>query len=341
MADNTILQQGWFTSTGTDKWIPLRSDIDWMKVYNVTNIAGATQWAGCVWHWQRELLVGDALLEHHAAASQAISMGSLLTGTCNQAAGVIPGIYLYDSSASMLGAPIAVTAGTNATQPVYSTATTTALSVGTIVRVWGGAHTNINGLDFSIDTIVAATSFRLANTLATAPGVVNGAGFYRVVAPNAALYNMFYPSKRVIANITAANPAVVTTLVDHGYAIGQQVKISVPATCGMTQISGLTATITAVPTAATFTTDIDASTYTAFNYPLPAIVPFTPAEVTPVGDVSILGATTLSGAIDNRASIGVRLATSATAAIALAAPGGTNGDVIKWIAGKSFATFIP
>lgn len=338
MADNTIIQQGYFTADGTDKIIPLRSDVDWVHVVNLTQIAAGTQWAGVEFFWQRHMANGDAVVDFHAAASQVISKSTCAVGF-NGA--TYRGVYLYDSSASMLGAPIAVTAGTNATQPVYSTATTTDLNPGTIVRVWGGAHTNINGLDFSIDTIVAATSFRLANTLATAPGVVNGAGFYRIVAPNATLYDMFYPAKRVIANITAANPAVVRTLVDHNYQIGQSVKISVPATCGMTQINGITAVITA-RTAATFTLgEIDSSGFTAFNYPLPAIVPFTPAEVTPIGDVSILGATTLSGATNNTAAIGMILGTSSTAAIALGSAGGTNGDVIKWRAGKSFAYNIP
>jgi hypothetical protein len=340
MSDNTILQQGFYTATAADKILPLRSDVDWVKVYNMTNIAAATIDQACTFWWQREMAVGDAIVTWRGANSFVDYSGTLLGSTiCGGLATTIPGIYLIDSSASMLGPVIAITQGTNATQPLISTATTTGLNVGTIVRYWGGLHTNTAGIDFSIDTITAATSFRIANTLATAPGVANGAGFYRIVAPNAATYKMFYPSKRVIANITAANPAVVTTTVGHGYAVGQTVKIFVPPTCGMTQINGMTATITVV-TAGTFTTDIDASAFTAFNFPLPAIVPFTPAEVIPLGDLTVTGfGTTLTGATVNSGFIGLKLSYHVT--IPKAGPTGAAGDVIKWVAGKSFATNLP
>ena len=36
MADNTIRLQGSFTSDGTAKILPIRSDVDWIRVYNMT-----------------------------------------------------------------------------------------------------------------------------------------------------------------------------------------------------------------------------------------------------------------------------------------------------------------
>ena len=35
MSDNTIIQQGFFTSAGAAVNIPLRSSVDWMRVYNI------------------------------------------------------------------------------------------------------------------------------------------------------------------------------------------------------------------------------------------------------------------------------------------------------------------
>jgi hypothetical protein len=333
MSDNTIIQQGYFTSTGVDKIIPLRSDVDWVDVYNLTNIAAGAQWAGIQWHWQREMAQDDAILYYHAAATQAMYASTAAVGF-NGA--VYRGISLIDSSNIAPSATRAVTAGTNATQPVYSTANTTGLNDGTIVRVQNTAHTNLNGLDFSIDTIVAATSFRLANTLQQAPGVIAGAaGTYRVVAPNVATYNMFYPKSRVIANITQAAAAVVTTLVDHSYQSGQKVRMIIPDGCGMTELNGLIGVVT-VLNASTFSINIDTTGFTAFVFRLPAAVPFTHAQVVPVGDANY----TLTGATVNNSFIGMVLGTSAVAAIALASPGGTNGDIIKWVAGKSFATHI-
>jgi len=333
MADNTIIQQGLFTSTGVNKTIVLRSDVDWMMTWNLTTIAGATQWDSIRHYWQRELPFGDHVIDYHAAATQAVSTTTGVAGFNGVANR--PGFYLIDSSTvnSTPGAAVAVAAGTNATQPVYSTANTSPLAAGAIVRVTTATHNNINGLDFTVDTIVANTSFRLANTLATAPGGVAGAGFWRYIAPDVATYNMFYPSKRVIANITAANPAVVTTLVDHGYTTGQVVRIMVPAACGMTQMNGLLGTVTNL-TAATFSINIDSTLFTAFNFPLPAAVPFTPAEVIPVGD----GNAVLTGATVNQGYLGIVLASAGAVS---GSPAGVNNDVIKWVAGKSFNTFLP
>ena len=66
---------------------------------------------------------------------------------------------------------------------------------------------------------------------------------------------------RTITGITKANPAVVTTDVAHGFAIGDTIKIT--DVYGMPEMNGLTATIALVPSTTTFTTDIDASLFTA------------------------------------------------------------------------------
>ena len=44
--DNTIIQQGMFTSTGSSVTVNLRSDVDWMMVYNTTE-AAASQTTTC------------------------------------------------------------------------------------------------------------------------------------------------------------------------------------------------------------------------------------------------------------------------------------------------------
>ena len=251
MAYNTLIQQGYFTSDGTDKIIPLRSDVDWVEVYNLTNIAASTQWDGVRWYWQREMAQDDALVEFHAAASQVLSLSTAAVGF-NGA--TYRGITLIDSTTnfSTPGGAVAITAGTNVTQPVYSTADTGTMVNGSIVRIQNTNHDNLNGLDFSVDTVTADTSFRLANTLATAPGRIAGAnGTYRLLAPNRTVYDMFYPRKRVVSNITQASPGVVTTLVDHGYVTGQKVRMKVPAGCGMTELNDVEVTVTVV-TASTF-----------------------------------------------------------------------------------------
>jgi len=337
MAYNSLTQQGEFTSDGTDKIIPLRSDVDYVDIWNLTNIAASTQWAGLTWHWQREMAANDAVTEFHIAADQTLSMSTCAIGY-NGA--TYNGVRLIDSSDRTPGAAVATTAGTNATQPVYDTADTGTMAAGAVVRIQNTAHDTIDGLDFTVDTITADTSFRLANTLATAPGVVAGAGTYRIIAPNTTVYNMWYPKKRVIANITQAATGVVTTLVDHGYTTGQLVRMVIPSTNGMTQLNGQLVTVTNID-AATFSINVVTTGYTAFNFPLPAIAPYTPAQVIPVGETaSDTYANTLDDAMLNTAFIGMIFGTSADAAVALGSAGGTTGDVIKWVAGKSFATDI-
>jgi len=330
MAYNTVNQQGYFSSDGTDKIIPLRSDVDWVEVYNLTNIGGSTQWASTRWYWQRGMNQDDALNDFHAAASQVISTSTSAVGF-NGA--VYRGISLIDSTDKTPGAAVAITAGSNATQPVYSTADTGRLVAGSIVRIQNTAHTSLNGLDFSVDTVTLDTSFRLANTLATAPGVIAGAnGTYRYISPNRTVYDMFYPKKRVIANITAASPGVVTTLVDHGLTTGQKVRIKVPVSCGMVELNDQLVDVTAID-ASTFSIGVDTSGYTAFAFPLPAAAPVDYAQMIPVGtDGLYTDSSTL-----NTGFIGMILGTSSDAAIALGSPGGTSGDAIKWRAGKSFA----
>jgi hypothetical protein len=58
--ENTIIQQGRFTSTGAAKTLQIRSDIDWMKIYNVTVAAGAqTTAVGVEYYWQKGMPVSS------------------------------------------------------------------------------------------------------------------------------------------------------------------------------------------------------------------------------------------------------------------------------------------
>ena len=58
--DNTILQQGFFTSSGSNVIINLRSDVDWMIVYNQTQ-GGTSQTTavGVKHYWQRGFAQGS------------------------------------------------------------------------------------------------------------------------------------------------------------------------------------------------------------------------------------------------------------------------------------------
>jgi len=328
--NNDIIQQGYFTSTGANYTIKLLSDMDWLRVINFTETAATNINAGTEYFWQRGM--GTSGVVYFRLAANATLSSTVLLG----------GFTAINTGNQTLGALIATTAGTDATRPLYSTGTTTGLSNGAVVRINSTDHTNINGLDFTVDTITAATSFRLANTLATQPGAIAGAGTWRLVAHNIEEYKLIKPSARLISNITQAASAIVTTLVDHGLLEGQRVKFSIPhAVYGMVEIDGLDGVVTAVSAAGvwpqTFTVNIDTTGFTAFAFPTIANLvthgAFTQAQVMPMGQ----GTTgtynyTFEDAVTNQAFIGMILKEGTTGT----GPAGAINDVIYWMAGKSF-----
>jgi len=107
----------------------------------------------------------------------------------------------------------------------------------------------------------------------------------------------------------------------------------------MIEMDGLQGTITAVDTTVTsgntVTVNIDSSAFTAFAWPLTAAVPFSAAEMVPVGEDT---AQALSSAVDilgdatnNTGYIGMKLVGGA------GNPGGASSDAMYWVAGKSFS----
>lgn len=151
----------------------------------------------------------------------------------------------------------------------------------------------------------------------------------------------YYPRATVITGITAANPMVVTTATNHGYTVGQQVRIRVPAALGMVQANNLQGVITAV-TATTFTIgSIDSSAFTAFAWPTTTTVPFTPATVNPVGSgptpTTFLPAVqynfdTLDDATTNQSFQGFTIGAGLLLTSAAGTVGVTASDVFSWTA---------
>ena len=315
---NGILQQGNFTADGNAKTLKIRSEVNWIKIVNYTETAAANNGHGVEYYWQKGML-RNTIMKYRPAANQTLA-----------SIGLAASIDVIDSSNFALGARTVVTAGTNVVDPEYLTANTAGLLDGGIVRLDSTNHNNLNSLDFSVDTVVANTSFELANTLATAPGRVAGAaGYYRVIAPNIEIYTLFAPSKRVISDISVAASAVVTTLVDHGYSLGDRVKFNIEAGYGMLEMDGLVGNITAV-TDGTFTVDINSAAFTAFTFPVYTAVPYVQSMVVPIGKNPAYneGMSVTPGFV-NQGFIGVVLQGGT------AFPAGSNGDVIYWTAGSS------
>ena len=62
MANESILQQGFFTSDGTAKILSLRSDVSWINVYNYTQIATPAD-VNVVFNWYSGMPQGGGLAQ--------------------------------------------------------------------------------------------------------------------------------------------------------------------------------------------------------------------------------------------------------------------------------------
>lgn len=329
--DNTIIQQGRFTADGNSKILQVRSDIDWMRIYNYT-VAGSSQTTavGVEYYWQRGMSADTGIEYKKSNAANAANLTAALSSG---------GFTLLDSSASPVGGATAITGASNVVRPIISTASTSGLASGDIVRLSSvtGAE-GLDGIDFTIDTIVSNTSFRLAGAMANVQGAAGTAGYWRKIKFNP----IYYPSYRYILNITQASSAVVTLSVPSNYKVGDKIRFSIPSSIyGMTEIDGLLGTVTAVDNAVatqSVTVDIDSSGFTAFAFPTAAQSTANvlgKAMVVPVGmdtahalssSVDILGDATY-----NQAYLGMLLAAGTDS------PAGSVSDVIYWVAGKSFS----
>ncbi len=317
--DGTILGQGTFVASSVGLANPnpgnaeigqsnpviiqIPSGADWVKVRNYTRwgtvgAAGAAYFNGTAnadvgidFYWQRGMAAGTGIVTYKASSSAVLSGDTLVSG----------GFTLYDPSGQttgsqpLLGAAVATSASTNATRPVVTHTADSTVQVGTVVRMSNTAQTDVNGIDMVVGTVSSSTSFTLltaTNALATAPGAIGGAGFYRVVNTNP----LFYPRNRYVVNITRAVNAQVSTSVEHSLTVGQEVRFSIPDQSGMTQLnpsysnnyfpqgSSQSAIVVSIVDAYNFTINIDTTSYTAFTWPTIAQQPSSFPQVIPIGE---------------------------------------------------------
>lgn len=305
----SLIAQGSFTSTGAARTIELPQQPHHFVIKN-RSTWGTAPTAVIQSEWFDGYADGQAITLTEGGASA-------LTGTAVAAGGA--GFTFVDLSSQEPGALVAVgTAITAATPAVVADASAvgTVPAVGDIVRMINTTGMlQIAGLDFTVTAVTGGVSYTL--------GYLPAAGF-AAAATNAdfrIIPSKYYsPYRRYITNITAAVAAVITVSVAHNYLVGDIIRVNCPDAFGMTQINGLSGTVTAV-TASTITTDINSAAFTAFAFPTSAIaaagVSF--PHVLPIGEV----ATKLTSSMDNAAFYGMELGTAIV---------GANTNVMDWMA---------
>jgi len=282
--DGTILSQGFFQVPATgvvQQYIPVPSGTDWVWTYNFTQsalVGGATP-NSIENYWQIGMPVGSSYVKYYTTAGAALNGDLIATG----------GISIYDPSGNnpyalpLVGNAVATTAITNATRPVVSTANTSGILVGSVVRMSNTAQFDTSGIDFVVGAVTPGVSFTLlaaSNALANVPGAVGGAGVYRHIN----VESPWYPKRRYITNITQAVNAQISTSVANSYVPGQLVRFHVPAVSGMVQLDGLSGTVLSIVDAFNFTVNINTSFFTAFTFPTVAQSPSSFPIVVPVGE---------------------------------------------------------
>ncbi len=309
----SLIASGSYISDGAARTIEFPLPIDYFVIQN-RSTWGTAPTAVVKAYWYRGFAAGQAT---HITEGG----GSALTATATAAGGA--GFTEIDQRTLADGPLVATgTAITNATPAVVSDVNTPV--VGDIVRMLNTtAMLQIAGLEFEVTAVTGGVSYTLGYLPAAGFGAAATNADYRIVQQA-----RFLPRRRWITAITAANPAVITTSIAHGYAVGDRITINNPdANFGMPQINGLTATVAAV-TASTITTDINAAAFTAFAFPTSAVAAtgVTHAHVVPFGEVS----TILTAATDNDSFFGLNLGTAVV---------GANTNVMDWMAFSREYTF--
>lgn len=106
---------------------------------------------------------------------------------------------------------------------------------------------------------------------------------------------IFQPAMRLIAAITQANPAVITTTFAHQYITGTIVRLDIPSADGMRQADQLFGPIT-VLSSTTFSMPFDSTNFDPFAIPMsPSPHVNTCAQVVPIGEVNQI----LAAAVQN------------------------------------------
>lgn len=348
MTDTTILQ-GRFTSTGNPVQIPLISGWDWIKVYNETTLYAAGGGEGAEFYFQNGMTNGRGIVYTKEATIGALVPSQIAAGA---------GFFYLDSSVATIGANTALTAITAANPPVV-TSNGNGLVPGNIVRFnTVNNQPELGGIDFTV-TASTTNTFTIGN-INLVNSTASTSGFWTLIAND----NSWYPNNRTITYVSSETQAKIYFSVTHGYQVGQSIRLEFPSQGAGKSIWGQFAaldqvqvTIVAVNVARAgnepnnggvdnnIVVDFDTSAFQAWNtvfgassnqaFPASTNIPFTPAQAVPIGEDTGFALSQnvniLSDATVNTAIIGVTLQAGDSS------PAGASGDVIYWIAGKSFS----
>jgi hypothetical protein len=271
----TILTGGSFTSAGVGVKIPLPSSADYFVTTNVTQLATTQATGVCVrgeWYGPKfgagATAVNDGFSWVKTNDTSAINIQLFSTASA-------PGFTYITSVPYVEPQSAAAITNITAANPAVVTQVNT-YSNGDVLRFYSTTGIlQIGGFDAQISSVSGAgyTLLGLPATAANGFAAAGTAGYTRRIST----YGAVEPEFLYITNISQAASAVVSTSVDPSlhYVVGMKIYFSIPASYGMTQMNGLTGTITAVNGveasvnvgAYNLTVNINSSAFTAFAWP--------------------------------------------------------------------------
>lgn len=285
----TIMTQGSFTSTGAGVKINLPSAADYFKTYNLTQMPLAPATPVVVvaeWFGNGLTAANDGLRWKKSANTSVMNLDTFATSTASNG-------FTYVNTAPVVEAQAAnaITAITAASPAVVSQTNT--YSDTDIVRLYNTTGMlQIAGMDFEISSSSGA-AYTLIGLRAVGFAFAGTAGNTRRISKFAAVDPQFL----YVTEITKATSAVVRTSMNptRYYSVGMKVRFNVPSSFGMTEMNGLTGTITAMSSANyTMTVNIDSTAFTTFAFPASSSSPVAAlfATVAPAGASTQFNSTT-------------------------------------------------
>lgn len=277
----TIIAGDTFTSDGTAKKINLPGSADYFKFDNITQMAltnstcVAGEWFGS--KFGAGASAANSGLRWRKAGSHAILIDTFATSTATNG-------FTYVTSSPVIEAANAnAITGITAASPAVVSQTNT-YADGDIIQFYGTTGMlQISGMNFQISSSSGA-GYTLIGLRAAGFAAAATAGTTRRISK----YLAVDPQFLYVTEITKATSAVVRVSVDptNYYVVGMKLHFSVPSSFGMTEINGLTGTITAMSAANyTMTVDIDSTAFTTFAFPTSASSPTSAlfATIAPAG----------------------------------------------------------
>lgn len=289
------------------------------------------------------------MLEALTPSAATISLGRVLTNGISAYNGqVTPPASSMNSL--VLGPTISGSNTAKATGTFTISSTATLYPGAVILMTKNSNNKQLGGMYFTVDTVPNTTTFTIAN-----PGWMNTANFtdgaetFKVQLVTVPPY--YYPQMATVVNISAANPAVITTSINLNLQVGNVVRIRCSSTFGMSQINNVTGIISAVSKnqitlggttgAFSLNNSVDSSAFTAFAWPAATAVPFVYPTLTPVGSGPTLEAAGyyntdgLSDATVNASYQGFVVGSSVLNTASSTVFGVTAGDVFAWTAWRA------